>query len=80
MSGPKMCTNIRKMLPNRNFNRPTGCNILATSLDHMALLKATLIGNRATRRVAIRNMLKQARAWANTPAGKKELAANKETK
>lgn len=74
MSGPKMIINPKKILPGANFSRPSGCNTLAAKLDPKALLCAMVMGNHATRRLATRNFLKQARAWAKTPEGKQAMA------
>lgn len=73
MSGPKMGTNPKNIRPWTNTSRPTGCSELATELDPNALYYAAATGNRATRRKAARNLLKQARAWANTPEGKRTM-------
>lgn len=40
----------------RNAGRPFGCSQLATALDDEALRYAIAMGNRATRRVARRNL------------------------
>ena len=74
MSGPKMAKNPRKILPGANISRPSGCSELATELDPERLAIAIETGNRATRREAIRNLIKQAREWANTPEGKRAMA------
>lgn len=69
MSGPKMATNPKGKRPWSNTSRPNGCSELATSLDPTRLFYAAATGNRATRREAARNLLKQARTWAKTPEG-----------
>lgn len=74
MSGPKMCINPKKMLPDANLSRPGGCSALAISLDPQALLYAAFTGNRATRREAARNLRKQAEKWAKTLDGKQAMA------
>lgn len=74
MSGPKMGINPKKVPPDANTSRPNGCSKLATSLAPGVLWYASAIGNRATRREAVRNLLKQARIWVKTPEGKRAMA------
>lgn len=69
MSGPKMATNFKGVRPWSNTSHPNGCSELAMSLDPQRLYCAAATGNRATRREAIRNLVKQARTWAKTPEG-----------
>ena len=73
MGGPKMVTNPKGMRPWSNTSRPNDCSELATSLDPTRLFYATAMGNRATRREATRNLLKQARRWAKTAEGKRTM-------
>lgn len=64
-----MGANPKKMPPWANTSHPNGCSELAMSLDPQSLYCAAATGNRATRREAIRNLVKQARTWAKTPEG-----------
>jgi hypothetical protein len=41
-------------------------------------MEAMFTGNRATKREALRKTMKQARAWAKTPEGKRFLADREE--
>lgn len=74
MSSPKIQSNLKKWLPSANTTRPGGCNILATDLDPVRLFFAVVTGNRATKRLAARNLVKQSRAWAKTANGKRALS------
>jgi hypothetical protein len=78
MSGPKMCTNVTKLLPGANLSRPSGCDARASALNPLVLMEAMFTGNRATKREALRKTMKQARAWAKTPEGKRFLADREE--
>jgi len=58
MSGPKVGTNLKRLPPRAQTNRPGGCSAFAES-DHPSVLYfAAENGNRATRRVARRKLLK----------------------
>lgn len=54
--------NLRKGGPNPNNSSPNGAAPIAQSLDERDLLKASLYGNRATRRLALRNLRKRQKA------------------
>jgi hypothetical protein len=54
--------NPRRLRNGSNLSRPNGANTIATSLDGHDLLAAALYGNRATRRLAVRN-LKKRKPW-----------------
>lgn len=58
----RMNRNPRKLRYNSNRNRPNGAGTSAASSDPRALLIAALGGNRATRRLARRNLKKRLRA------------------
>ena len=58
MRGQKVGTNLKQMPPRPQTNRPGGCSRIAES-DHPSMLYyAAESGNRATRRVARRKLLK----------------------
>lgn len=73
-----MKKNYKGYLPGANFNRPSGCNLLAESLDPLTLMQASMLCNRATRRKAIFNMAKQARKWTKTNEGRRYVTAMNE--
>jgi hypothetical protein len=54
-------TNPRKTKPGANMNRPNGAGSMADTNDPRQLVEAALYGNRATRRLARRNLKKQLR-------------------
>lgn len=54
--------NPRKAGPCPNNRLPAGAAPVAESLDERDLLKAALYGNRATRRLALRNLRKRQKA------------------
>lgn len=54
--------NPRKFRYNANQDRPNGANLHATSSDEESLLYAAMNGNRATRRLAMRNLKKKIKA------------------
>jgi hypothetical protein len=62
MSGPRISRNPRVLKPGVNTTRPNGASALSTSLHPGDLLSAALQGNRATRRLARRNLKKRLRA------------------
>jgi hypothetical protein len=62
MSGPRVSKNPRVLKPGVNTNRPNGASSIATSFHPGDLLSAALHGNRATRRLARRNLKKRLRA------------------
>lgn len=57
-----MGKNPAKRPPGANTSRPTGASAMAESFYPPDLIEACLAGNRATRRLAKRNLLKKARA------------------
>lgn len=57
--------NARKGGPNPNNSLPKGAARIAASGDDRALLEAALYGNRATRRLAIRNIRKKQKAGSH---------------
>ena len=61
MSAKATVRNLAKALPGRNVTRPHGASALAESTrpDHLWL--AATEGNRATRRLALRNLTRLAR-------------------
>jgi hypothetical protein len=52
----RMGTNIRKVPPGANRDRANGASRIATSLNLDVLEHAAAFGNRATRRLALRNL------------------------
>lgn len=54
--------NVRKFRFGSNFERPNGAGLAAASSDTRDLLVAALEGNRATRRLARRNLKKRLKA------------------
>lgn len=62
MSKAPMNRNARKLRHNSNQNRPSGASTSAESLDPRDLLDAAMYGNRATRRLAEKNLRKRLRA------------------
>lgn len=58
----KIIRNPRKCGPNPNNSRPNGAAQIAQSFDEGDLLTAALYGNRATRRLARRNLKKRLKA------------------
>lgn len=62
MSKARMGRNPAKVRPGVNLSRPSGANVIAESSDPRELIYAALEGNRATRRLARRNLRKQMRA------------------
>lgn len=54
--------NARKGGPNPNNSLPKGAARIAASGDDRALLEAAMYGNRATRRLALRNLRKRQKA------------------
>lgn len=65
----KIIRNPRKCGPNPNNSRPNGAAPVAQSLDGRDLLKAALYGNRATRRLALRNIHKRQKAAKSSGRG-----------
>lgn len=61
MSGAKLSRNGAKARHGANTTRPSGASALATSRDPEALQLAMAIGNRQTRRLALKNTKKLAR-------------------
>lgn len=51
-----VCRNTRKLLPDCNTSRPSGASSIAASTWPPDLLAAALAGNRATRRLAMKNL------------------------
>lgn len=45
-----------------NNDRPSGASVSANSIDPEQLLRAAMYGNRATRRLAMRNLRKRGQA------------------
>lgn len=76
MSKAKTQTNPKKYQHGANINRPNGCSELATGSSRAELLSAALTGNRATRREARRNIIKEAKRWSKTPEGIAAKAAH----
>lgn len=58
----KAIRNLRKGGPNPNNSLPKGAARIAASGDDRDLLEAALYGNRATRRLALRNIRKKQKA------------------
>ncbi|MBN8761456.1 MAG: hypothetical protein BGO61_00235 [Thiobacillus sp. 65-69] len=58
MSGAPMNRNPKKLRPGSNVDRPGGARVGANSRDAGELLRLALTGNRATRRLAKRNLRK----------------------
>lgn len=59
MSKAGMNRNPKKVLPGANLgDRPGGCTDFAATGDPRAVARAALYGNRATRREAMRQLLK----------------------
>jgi hypothetical protein len=54
-----MNRNPAKVRPGANMTRPNGASAAANSIDPEQLLRAAMHGNRATRRLARRNLKKQ---------------------
>jgi len=61
MTKARINSNPRKVPPGANMNRPNGASVMADTNDAALLLEAALYGNRATRRLARKNLRKQLR-------------------
>ncbi len=61
MGKAKMGKNPAKRPPGANTSRPTGASAMAESFYPPDLIEACLAGNRATRRLARRNLRRRAR-------------------
>jgi hypothetical protein len=61
MSKAPMNRNPAKVRPGANMNRPNGAAAAADSMDPEQLALAAMHGNRATRRLAERNLKKHGR-------------------
>lgn len=59
MTKARMNTNPAKVRPGANMTRPNGASAAANSMDPEQLLRAAMYGNRATRRLAVRNLKKR---------------------
>ena len=60
MSSAKICRNPDKARPGNNNDRPSGAASLAAADSPEMLMRAAVFGNRATRRLARRNLKKLA--------------------
>ncbi len=61
--------NAKRGGPRPRNNLPKGAAKIATSDDERALLEAAMYGNRATRRLAIRNIRKRQKAAESSNGG-----------
>lgn len=78
MSGAKVCTNPKKIRPWCNTKRPNGCDRITESSDPLHWFEASLFGNRATKREAMRKIKNNARCWAKSPEGMAYLRSDSE--
>lgn len=62
MTKARMNSNPAKVRPGANMSRPNGAAASADSMDPEQLALAAMHGNRATRRLAVRNLKKRGRA------------------
>jgi hypothetical protein len=58
MSSSKICRNPAMARPGNNNDRPSGASSLAAATSPGQLMKAAAYGNRATRRLALKNLRK----------------------
>jgi hypothetical protein len=65
MPSSRILTNPRKALPGANNDRPSGAGTWANSEYPPDLIAAALYGNRATRRLAKKNLRKKAKVSIN---------------